>query len=57
MDRAQVIDGLYSSFAGKAVPQVEAAWAVEAESRVAAYKAGQLPADTAEAVLARISQR
>ena len=57
VDRAQVIDGLYSSFAGKAAPQVESAWVAEVESRVAAYQAGRLPADTAEAVLARISRR
>ena len=56
-DRAQVIDGLYSSFAGKASPQVESAWVAEVESRVAAFKAGKLPTDTADAVLARISRR
>ena len=57
VDRAQVIDGLYRSFAGKVAPQVQSAWVDEVESRVAAYQAGQLPVDTAEAVLARISRR
>lgn len=57
VDRVQVIDGLYSSLADKAFPQGEAAWADEVESRVAAFKAGQLPADSAEAVLARINRR
>ena len=56
-DRALIIDGLCNSFARKAGPKVEAAWMAEVECRLVAYRAGQLPADTADAVLARMGQR
>lgn len=57
VERAEIIDRLFRSF--EAVPDArrEAAWAKEAESRIDAHQAGEIPADPASTALARISKR
>ena len=57
IDRAELIEELFHSFDRSGDQRVDAAWASEAESRIDAYETGRIPADSAEAVLARISQR
>jgi putative addiction module component (TIGR02574 family) len=57
VERAELIDELFQSFDGTTDPAVDAAWAEEVESRIAAYDAGLLKADSAEAVQDRISRR
>lgn len=57
VERVQLIDELFSSFDAQNTPEIDAAWAAEAEDRVAAYDAGKIRADSAEAVLRRINNR
>ncbi len=57
VERAQLIDELYRSFEGSGQGAVAHKWAEEVESRIDAYEAGHIEADSAEAVLARINQR
>lgn len=57
VERAQLIDELFNSFDTTHDPSVDAAWAEEAEDRIAAFEAGKLKADSADAVLARINKR
>lgn len=57
VERAELIEALYQSFNAPADPRRDAAWAAEAESRIDAYEAGRLTADSADAVLARIAKR
>ena len=56
IERAELIEELFHSFDRSGDHRVDAAWAAEAESRIDAYDAGSIPADSAEAVLARINQ-
>jgi putative addiction module component (TIGR02574 family) len=57
VERAELIERLFHSFDRTGDRRVDAAWAEETESRIDAYDAGRIPADSAEAVLARINQR
>jgi putative addiction module component (TIGR02574 family) len=57
VERAELIDRLFHSFDRTVDPAVDAAWAVEAESRLDAYEAGKLTADSADAVFARLARR
>jgi putative addiction module component (TIGR02574 family) len=57
VDRAELIEALFRSFDRRGSAQNDAQWADEAESRLDAYIAGKIPADTAEAVFGRIGQR
>ena len=57
VERAQLIDELYHSFDRAEHERVTAQWAEEVESRIDAYDAGKIPADSAEAVFSRINQR
>jgi putative addiction module component (TIGR02574 family) len=53
VQRAELIDELFRSFDKR--PDV--LWAVESESRIDAFDAGQISADSAEAVFERISKQ
>ena len=57
VERAELIEKLFRSFDRTGDQRVDTAWAEETESRIDAYEAGQIPADSAEAVLARINER
>jgi putative addiction module component (TIGR02574 family) len=56
-ERAELIDQLLQSFDPKADTGAADAWRMEAESRIDAFDAGELQADTAEAVFERIDRR
>jgi putative addiction module component (TIGR02574 family) len=57
IERAELIDELLRSFDPPEDATVADAWKAEAESRIDAYEAGQVSADSAEAVFARINER
>jgi len=57
VERAELIEELFHSFDRSGDQRIDAAWAEETESRIDAYEAGKIPADSDEAVLARINQR
>lgn len=57
VERANLIEDLFLSFDRSGDRRVDAAWAEEIESRIGAYEAGKIAADSGEAVLARINQR
>ena len=57
IERAELIDELLRSFDRPEDGAVADAWKAEAESRIDAYEAGQMSADSAEAVFARINKR
>jgi putative addiction module component (TIGR02574 family) len=57
IERAELIDELLRSFDPPADGAVADAWKAEAESRIDAYEAGHVFADSAEAVFARINKR
>ncbi|MBM4048012.1 MAG: addiction module protein [Planctomycetes bacterium] len=57
VERATLIEKLYRSFDGAERRKADRRWAAEAESRIDAYEAGEIEADSAEAVLKRNSKR
>jgi len=57
IERAELIDKLLCSFDPPEDTRVTDAWKAEAESRIDAYEAGGLSADSSEAVFARINAR
>lgn len=57
VERAELIEQLMHSFDREAGERVDALWAREAESRIDAFEAGELTADSIEAVLARIAKQ
>lgn len=57
IERAELIDELLRSFDPPEDGAVAHAWKAEAESRIDAYEAGHVAADSAEAVFARINKR
>ena len=57
VERAQLINELYRSFEGIRPDAVISKWAQEVESRIDAYEAGHIAADSAEAVFSRINKR
>jgi putative addiction module component (TIGR02574 family) len=52
VEKAELIEELFRSFDRKADRRVDAAWARETESRIDAFEAGKIPADSAAAVSA-----
>lgn len=56
IEKAELIDELFRSLDPRGDSSVDTAWAEEVESRIAAYDAGKLTADSGEAVLARINR-
>jgi putative addiction module component (TIGR02574 family) len=57
IERAELIDELLRSFDPLADGAVADAWKAEAESRINAYEAGHVSADSAGMVFARINER
>ena len=57
IERADLIDELLRSFDPPQDSALADAWKAEAESRIDAYEAGRLSADSAKAVFARINKR
>ena len=55
-DRAALIDGLIVSL-DKSDPALDALWLKEAQSRMAAYRAGELGAVDADEVFAELGRR
>ena len=55
-DRAALVDGLIVSL-DKPDPAIDALWLREAESRMAAYRSGELDAVDAEQVFAELGRR
>lgn len=56
-ERALLADALLSSLDDEAVHEIEAAWAKEAEKRLAAYKAGKIQALDGPSVLRELRNR
>jgi len=56
-EKAELIEALLHSFDPSSDRPADSAWAKEIESRIDAYEAGKIPADSAEAVSARINRR
>ena len=57
VERAELIEELFHSFDKIRDDRIDALWAEEVESRVDAYDAGHIKADSAEAVFERINKR
>ncbi|MEW6097409.1 MAG: addiction module protein [bacterium] len=57
IDRAELIERLFFSFAPFSNNDIDAKWREEVEDRVAAFELGEIPADTAENVFKRLSKR
>lgn len=57
VERAELIDKLFQSFDTTPDRNIDARWADETESRIDAYDAGQICADSAKAVFDRINKR
>lgn len=57
IDRAELIERLFFSFAPFPNNDIDAKWRGEVEDRVTAFEAGKIPADTAENVFKRLSKR
>ncbi|HEX7723863.1 MAG TPA: addiction module protein [Pyrinomonadaceae bacterium] len=55
-DRAALVDGLIVSL-DKPDPAIDALWLSEAESRMAAYRSGELDAVDADQVFAELGRR
>ena len=53
-DRADLIERLLDSLAHRTDERIDALWAAEAESRIAAFRRGELVAISAEEVFAEI---
>ncbi len=56
-DRALLADALLGSLDDEAARAVEASWAHEAESRLAAYRRGEIAAADGPAVLRKLRRR
>ena len=57
MDRAKLIEALFSSFDIEKQNHVDTLWAKEAESRIEAYDSSKISAASAEDVFDRMSRR
>lgn len=57
VERAELIEELFHSFDKAHDDKIDTLWAGEAESRINAYDAGQINADSAKAVFDRINKR
>ena len=57
VERAELIEALFRSFDKSGDHRTDTLWAAEAESRIDAYDAGKIRADSAKAVLRRISKQ
>ena len=57
VERAELIDELLQSFDANRQKSIDSRWAEEAESRISAYDAGLMVADSEENVFTRINKR
>jgi putative addiction module component (TIGR02574 family) len=57
IERAELIEKLFHSFDKTPDQEIDKLWADEAESRIDAYDAGQICADSAKAAFERINKR
>lgn len=57
VERAELIDELFHSFDKSHNERIDALWAAESESRIRAFDAGHIDADSVEAVFERINKR
>jgi putative addiction module component (TIGR02574 family) len=57
VERAMLAEKLLSSFDGSEQGPLDAVWAGEAESRIAAFEAGHLPSSEANDVHSRIEKK
>lgn len=57
VERAELIEALFRSFDTSGDRRTDARWAAEAESRIEAFEAGKLSADSAEVALRRINKK
>lgn len=57
VEKAQHIEQLFESFDTTPDQKIKLRWAKEVESRLDAYSAGQISADSIEVVMERINQR
>ena len=57
VERAELIEKLFKSFDKAPDAGIDARWADESESRIDAYDAGQIAADSGKAVFERINKR
>ena len=57
VERAELVEGILSSFAGPAQSDIDAAWAREAEDRIDAYERGDIAALPASKVFEKIEQK
>lgn len=53
-ERAELIEELFASFDFPSRREIDAAWAVEVEDRIAAYERGELKATPVQEVLRRL---
>jgi putative addiction module component (TIGR02574 family) len=57
VERAELIEMLIRTLDKTTDDRIDALWREEVESRLAAYKAGEMTADSVEAVFERINRR
>ena len=57
VERAELIEELFHSFDKAPDRKIDALWAEESESRINAYDAGQICADSAKTVFGRINKK
>ena len=57
IERAELLEQLFSTFDKPVDPAVDEAWAKEAEDRLAAYRSGELSGSSAEEVFERINRK
>jgi len=55
VDRAELIEALFSSFDNGSREQIDRLWALEAEDRIEAYERGEIGAISASAVFEKIN--
>jgi len=57
VERAEMIERLFQSFDNPRKDEIDAAWATEFESRLDAYKEGEIKVSPVEEVMERINRR
>lgn len=57
VERAELIDKLFHSFDKGHDQRIDALWAVEAESRIDAFDAGQISSDSPDTVIDAVFER
>jgi putative addiction module component (TIGR02574 family) len=56
-ERAELVEGILASFDFPSRPDIDEAWAREAEDRIDAYERGEIPAVPASTVFETIGRR